>query len=70
MPQLVVGNFIRSHWENLCEVEKSNHYANNDFQTSTMRGGGRLHNQDPLFLKKFFFLSESSSNLASAHAVF
>ena len=35
-----------------------------------MRGRGRLLKQDPLFLESFFFHSASSSNLASAHAVF
>ena len=65
MPQLVVSNFFRSPGEHLCEaLEKSNHHANKDFQSRTMRGGGRLHNHDPLFLEMFFFLSASSSNLA------
>ena len=55
MPQLVVRNFIRSPWEHLCEtLEKSNYHANKEFQSSTMRGGGRLHNHDPLFLEMFF----------------
>ena len=71
MPQLVVGNFIRSPWAHLCEVlEKSNHHANKDFQRRTLRGGGRLHNQGTLFLEMFFFHSASSSNLTSAHVVF
>ena len=56
MPLLVVSNFIRSPWELLSEaLEKSNHHANKDFQSGKMRGGGRLHNQDPLFLEMFFF---------------
>ena len=55
MPQLVLSNFLRSHWEHLCEaLEKSNHHANKDFRSRTLRGGGRLHNQDPLFLEIFF----------------
>ena len=71
MPQLVVSNFIRSLWEHLCEaLEKPNHHANKDFQSRTMPGGGRCHNQEPLFLEMFFFHSASSSNLASAHVVF
>ena len=57
MPQLVVSNFIQSPCENLCEaLEKSNHRASKGFQSRTMRGGGRLHNQDPLFLKIIFFI--------------
>ena len=71
MPQLVVSNFLRSPWDHLCEaLEKPNHHANKDFQSRTMRGGGRLHNQDPLFLKMFSFHSAKSSNLASAHVFF
>ena len=71
MPQLVVSSFIRSPWANLCEaLEKSNHPANKDFQSRTLRGGGRLHNQGTLFLEMFFFHSASSSNLTSAHVVF
>ena len=68
MPKLVVSNFILSPWEHLCEpLEKSNHQANKDFQSRTMRGGGRLHNQDPLLFETLvFFSSTSSSNLASA----
>ena len=57
MPQLVVSIFIRSLCEHLCEaLEKSNHHANKDFQSRTMRGGGRLHNQDPLYLEIYFFI--------------
>ena len=59
MPQLVVSNFKRSPKEHLCEaLEKFNHHANKDFQSRTMRGGGRLHNQDPLFLEMFFSFCE------------
>ena len=54
--QLVVNNFIRSPWEHLRQaLEKSNHHANKDFQSRTIRGRGRLHNQDLLFLEMFFF---------------
>ena len=71
MPQLVVSNFIQLPWEHFCEaLQKSHQHSNKDFQSRTMRGGGRLHNQDPLVLKMFFFVhSASSSNLASAHVV-
>ena len=66
MPQLVVSNFIRNHLGHLCEaLEKSNRHANKDFQSRTMRGGGRLHN-----LEMFFFHFASSSNLTIAHVFF
>ena len=52
----MVSNFIRSPWEHFCvALKKSNQHAYKDFQSRTMRGGGRLHNQDPLFLEMFFF---------------
>ena len=60
MPQLVVSNFIQLPWEHFCEaLQKSHQHSNKDFQSRTMRGGGRLHNQDPLVLKMFFFCSFS-----------
>ena len=34
-------------------MEKSNHHAHKDFQTKTMRGGGKLYNLDPLFYENF-----------------
>ena len=54
-PSLVTSGFIDSPWNHMCEgLEKSNHHAHKDFQTRTMRGGGLLHHQDPLFLECCF----------------
>ena len=35
-------------------MEKSNHHAHKDFQPKTMRGGGKIHNPDPLCYQGFF----------------
>ena len=55
IPQIMVAWFVRSPWHHMCEaMETSNHHAHRDFQTKTMRGGGKLYNPDPLFYKGFF----------------
>lgn len=54
-PTLIESGFIKSPWDHMCEgVEKSNHHAHRNFQTKSMRGGGLMHNHDPLFLDTFF----------------
>jgi hypothetical protein len=54
-PSLVKSGFITSPWFHMCEgLEKSNHHAHKDFQVRTMRGGGLIHHQDPLFLECCF----------------
>lgn len=54
-PSLVKSGFIQSPWFHMCEgLEKSNHHAHKDFQTRTMRGGGTMHSQDPMFLELCF----------------
>ena len=53
LPQLVESGFIRWPFDHMCEgLEKSNHRANRDFQTKMMRGGGKIHHNDPLFLEE------------------
>jgi len=66
-PPLIASGYITSPWYHMCEsLEKSNHHAHKDFQSRTMRGGGFIYTQDPLFLEGFFsfckFLKLSSSN--------
>ena len=71
MPKLVVSNFILSPWEHLCEpLEKSNHQANKDFQSRTMRGGGRLHNQDPLLFETLVFFLLQVHQIWQVHNFF
>ena len=54
-PALVESGYITTPWHHICEgLEKSNHHAHKDFQTRTMRGGGLLHHQDPMFLEGMF----------------
>ena len=54
-PTLVASGFARAPWYHMCEaLEKSNHHAHKDYQTKTMRGGGRHHQHDPLFLELVF----------------
>lgn len=54
-PTLVESGYIQTPWYHMCEgLEKSNHHAHKDFQTRTMRGGGSVYHQDPLFLELFF----------------
>ena len=54
-PSLVQSGFVATPWYHMCEgLEKSNHHAHKAFQTRTMRGGGRIHHQDPLFLELCF----------------
>ena len=54
-PALVRSGHIDSPWFHMCEgLEKSNHHAHKDFQTRTMRGGGFLYSQDPMFLELCF----------------
>ena len=54
-PLLIESGYIRSPWLHICEgLEKSNHHAHKDFQTRTMRGGGCIYHQDPMFLEIFF----------------
>ena len=51
-PQLVESGFIQRPYDHMCEgLEKSNHHANRDFQTKSMRGGGKIYHKDPLFLE-------------------
>jgi hypothetical protein len=55
IPRLVQSGFIKNPWNHLCEaMEKSNHHAHKDYQTRTMRGGGTIHNRDPLYMENFF----------------
>ena len=55
IPQILNAGFAMSPWHHMCEaMEKSNHQAHKDFQTKTMRGGGKIHNPDPLFYEGFF----------------
>ena len=55
IPPLIASGYIRSPWLHMCEgLEKSNHHAHKDFQTRTMRGGGWIYHQDPMFLEIFF----------------
>ena len=55
IPWLVKSGHVESPWFHMCEgLEKSNHHAHKDFQTRTMRGGGRIHHQDPMFLEVCF----------------
>ena len=65
--QLVESGYIEKPWNHLCEgLEKSNHNANRNFQSRTMRGGGSIYHQDPLFLDTAFsfcrFLDISSTS--------
>ena len=54
-PSLERSGFAASPWYHMTEaMEKSNHHAHKDFQTRTMRGGGLIHHQDPLFLELCF----------------
>ncbi len=54
-PPLIRSGYIQNPWYHMCEgLEKSNHHAQKDFQTRTMRGGGQMHNQDPMFLELLF----------------
>ena len=47
--------YIERPWNHLCEgLEKSNHNANRNFQSRTMRSGGSIYHQDPLFLDTAF----------------
>ena len=70
-PACVEQSYVKV-WEHFYEAleKSSNHHSNKVSQCRTMRGVGRLHNYGSLFLEMFFFLSASSSNLASAHVVF
>ena len=55
VPEIMQAGFVRSPWHHMCEaMEKSNHHAHKDFQTKTMRGGGKLYNPYPLFYEGFF----------------
>ena len=56
VPEIMQAGFVRSPWHHMCEaMEKSNHHAHKDFQTKTMRGGGKLYNPDPLFYESFSY---------------
>ena len=64
--KLVESGYIERPWNHLCEgMEKSNHNANRNFQSRTMRGGGKSWHQDPLYLDIAFsfcrFLDISAS---------
>ena len=51
-PQLVESGFIQRPFDHMCEgLGKSNHHANCDFQTKTMRGGWKIYHMDPFFLE-------------------
>ena len=55
IPSLIASGYIKSPWLHMTEgLEKSNHTANKDFQTRTMRGGGCIYHHDPNFLEIFF----------------
>ena len=65
--QLVESGYIKKPWNHICEgLEKSNHNANRNFQSRTIRGGGSIYHQDPLFLDTAFsfcrFLDISSTS--------
>ena len=66
--QLVESGYIEKPWNHLCEgMEKSNHNAHRNFQSRTMRGGGSVNNQDPLYLDtafSFFRFLDISSNIS------
>ena len=52
VPPLVKSGFVIRPFDHMTEAqEKSNHHANKDFQTKTMRGGGRIWQKDPLYLE-------------------
>ena len=51
-PQIFESGFIQRPFDHVCEsLAKSSHNANRDFQTKTMRGGGKIYHKDPLFLE-------------------
>ena len=55
IPRLIESGHIKFTWSHLCEsMEKSNHHAHRDFHAKTMKGGGNVNNQDPMFLEPFF----------------
>ena len=55
IPQLIESGHIKFTWNQLCKsMEKSNHHAHRDFHAKTMRGGGNVNTQDPMFLEPFF----------------
>ena len=54
-PPLIRSGYVHNPWYHMCEsLEKSNHHAQKDFHTRTTRGGGQIHNHDPMFLEVFF----------------
>ena len=75
LPQLVESGFIQRPFDHMCEgLEKSNHHTNRDFQTKTMRRGGKLYHKDQLFLEssssfmKFLRLATELSERETNHA--
>ena len=73
IPQILDAGFCKPPWHHMCEAqEKSNHHANKDFQTRTMRGGGLRHHQDPMFLEGFhsfcriLHVASSTSNVPAS----
>ena len=68
IPELVRSGYISNLWDHMCEgLEKSNHHSSGTFHSKTLRGGGCIHHQNPLFLELFFsfarLLSEETSVL-------
>jgi hypothetical protein len=48
LPQILNQNFLISPWHHMVEaLEKSNHHANKDYHTRTMRSGGNFYSWDP-----------------------
>lgn len=51
IPQLLRAGYIKTPWNHMTEgLEKSNHTSQKLFHSKTMRGGGNLYHQDPMFL--------------------
>ena len=55
IPQLLDAGHIQLPYNHLTEAtEKSNHHAHKLYSTKTMRGGGLLRHEDPVFLDIYF----------------
>jgi hypothetical protein len=55
IPHLLSLGYIKTPWNHMTEaMEKSNHHAHKDYQTRTMRGGGLMTNEDPVYLDAHF----------------
>lgn len=72
IPQLIEKGYIELPYNHMTEAgEHSNHRANKVFHTKTMRGGGTIFHEDPLYLDMLHdfcsLMSDSYENAASAH---